>query len=77
MVRSQETAQMLLDYRADVNELSFMGRTPLHIAVENGDLAMAGFLLDHGADVDAHGLANGAPSYFHSTMHQCSGARDT
>lgn len=71
MARSLKMAKVFLDQGVDVNEMSYVGKTPLHVAVEKGDLAMATFLLSRGADVNAHGHENRGPSYFHSTPLQC------
>ncbi|KAK5790588.1 hypothetical protein VI817_007875 [Penicillium citrinum] len=45
LTRNLTIGKFLLDQGAEVNEVSDFGRTPLHVAVENGDLAMAALLL--------------------------------
>lgn len=71
LTRSLTIGKFLLDQGAEVNEVSDFGRTPLHVAVENGDLAMAALLLESGADVNADGRRNLGPSFFHSTPLKC------
>jgi ankyrin repeat protein len=45
-------ARLLLERGADVNALSKIQSTPLHVASYNGKLELARLLLDHGAQVD-------------------------
>ncbi|OQE13959.1 hypothetical protein PENSTE_c041G05633 [Penicillium steckii] len=80
LTRNLTIGKFLLDQGAEVNEVSDSGRTPLHVAVENGDLAMAALLLESGADVNADGRRNLGPSFFHSTPLKCAlklGCNDT
>lgn len=71
LTRSLTMGRFLLDQGAEINELSDFGRTPLHVAVENGDLAMAALLLQSGAAVNANGRKNLGPSFFHYTPLKC------
>jgi ankyrin repeat protein len=71
MARSLKMGKFLLEQGAEVNEMSDFGRTPLHVAVEHGDLAMAALLLESGAAVNADGHRSLGPSFFHSTPLQC------
>lgn len=71
LTRNPRMGKFILDQGAHVNEMSKFGRTPLHVAIENGDLVMAKFLLSYGADINARGYRNLGPSYFHSTPLQC------
>ena len=45
-----ETAQLLIDYGADVNAQSYRIGTPLVLAAYKGSYSMVAFLLDNGAD---------------------------
>ena len=47
---SLEAAKILVDARADVNQMSANGSTALLMAILNGNYRLAGFLLDHGAN---------------------------
>lgn len=67
LARSLTMGKFLLDQGAEVNEMSDYGRTPLHVAIERGDLAMAALLLGSGAAVNADSHRNLGPSFFHST----------
>ena len=49
-----------LDQNAPANARDRVGRTPLHIAAEHGDLATIGRLLDQGADVNVQVRSNEA-----------------
>ena len=42
--------QILLQHGANIHHTNEMGQTPLHLAVKNGNLDYALFLLDNGAD---------------------------
>lgn len=53
------TMQALLEEGADVNMTR--GVTPLHVAVEKGNLEMTALLLDHGADLDRRDFRNRTP----------------
>ncbi|OQE12981.1 hypothetical protein PENFLA_c058G10546 [Penicillium flavigenum] len=64
---SPEMAKLLIDNGADLNELSTHWRAPLHVAVENRDLAMAKMLLDCGADVNVRGDEYIDPYIFYAT----------
>jgi ankyrin repeat protein len=70
LARSLTMGKFLLDQGAEVNEISDYGRTPLHVAIEHGDLKMAALLLESGAAVNADGHRNLGPSFFHSTPLQ-------
>ena len=52
-----EVARKLVECNADINTVDDSGQTPLYLSVaagyEDGNLDVTGFLLDHGADVDA------------------------
>ena len=47
-----EIGEMLLKYGADINALDHQKRTPLHLAVRQGNLKAAKMLLKHGARKD-------------------------
>ena len=52
--------ELLLDYKADVNGIGYMG-TPLSMATHHGDVKMMKFFLDKGADPNiVYGYRNGA-----------------
>jgi ankyrin repeat protein len=53
-VQTAEVAEVLLRHGADVRRVGERGRTALHFAAATGRLDIARWLLDHGADVDAH-----------------------
>jgi ankyrin repeat protein len=48
-----ETAQLLIDKRADVCATNTRGETPLHFVACEGLVEMVGLLIDKGADVSA------------------------
>jgi ankyrin repeat protein len=43
---------LVVGYGVNVNSLDFVGRTPLHVAVTQGNLSVVQALLQHGADAD-------------------------
>ena len=47
-----ETAQLLIDKKADVNQTNTNGATPLYLAVFVGHLQMTKLLISAGADVN-------------------------
>ena len=47
-----DVIKCLIDYGAEINVLSKVGTTPLHIAVVAGQIEIAKLLLDSGADID-------------------------
>jgi uncharacterized protein len=53
---------LLLDLGFDIDVRDATGKTPLHEAAASGALAAAAFLIEHGAEVDAHeSTYNAAP----------------
>jgi ankyrin repeat protein len=46
--------QQLLNEGRDINAFDDLGKTPLHYAVEAERFAIVEYLLQHGADVNAH-----------------------
>jgi ankyrin repeat protein len=67
------TAQFLVLHGCDINAQDVDGRTPLHHATRNGDLAVVHFLIGTGAhlpeDILPEALANGNEQSFHTTFH--------
>jgi ankyrin repeat protein len=54
--------RLLLERGADVNaRASDDGRTPLHLASENGALEVVRLLLEHGANVEAVNIRGNTP----------------
>lgn len=49
----EEVVATILRCGANPNERDKDGRTPLHFAMENGELVVSALLLDHGADLFA------------------------
>lgn len=49
---SIDAVQLLLDNGADANITDACGSTPLHDAIDNGDLNVIQLLIDKGADVN-------------------------
>ena len=50
---SIKIAMLLLEHGANIHARNYLGDTPLHIAVINGNIEIVMFLLEHVADVDA------------------------
>jgi ankyrin repeat protein len=53
LAKTPAIAKLLLDYGADANIRISSGKTPLHMAVEKGHVALAEVLLNYGANVSA------------------------
>ena len=53
--------EILLNEGADINSRDADGRTPLHLAAQNGNFDVARVLLGHRIDVDAKSYARGNP----------------
>jgi ankyrin repeat protein len=51
--KSEDIVRLLLDHDWNVNEVDAEGRTPLHLAAENGDRSIVQVLLNH-INVDLH-----------------------
>jgi ankyrin repeat protein len=64
LMRDREIVQMLLDGGADVNYSDRWRRTPLHWAVEAGDLALVELLVSRGANVNARDITDRTPLYY-------------
>ena len=60
---SIETAQVLLDAGADVNQLTRYGWSPLLAATQNRNYQMGLFLIEHGADVNIANKGGWTPLY--------------
>jgi ankyrin repeat protein len=54
-LRSFDLTRRLIARGADVNVRAYGGLTPLHQAASTGSLTVAKLLIDHGADLNAHG----------------------
>ncbi|MGL5743162.1 MAG: Dot/Icm T4SS effector AnkH/LegA3 [Legionella sp.] len=54
ITRQVKISEQLLLRKVDVNKADVTGRTPLHWAVDNNDVALARLLLDNGADPNAY-----------------------
>ncbi|MBQ6470933.1 MAG: ankyrin repeat domain-containing protein, partial [Victivallales bacterium] len=57
------SAELLLEYGADVNGRDFNGQSPLHYAASKGNIEMIDFLIAHGAEInlaDKHGFTPAA-----------------
>jgi ankyrin repeat protein/protein-L-isoaspartate O-methyltransferase len=67
-----ELIQRLVDKGADVNAQGYNGITPLHRAVQLGNIKVADLLIDHGADPNAYDKYSGAvgPSDISGTVLQ-------
>lgn len=57
----QGVAQMLLTHGADINARCRYQKTPLHHAIEKGNISMVSFLLAAGADFEARDIAERTP----------------
>ena len=57
------TVQELLGSGAEVDHQDFIGRTPLHLAADRGQLAVAEVLLNEGADVNSVDHKERTPLY--------------
>lgn len=59
---NQTLVQLLLDRGANINTFSWLGYTPLHLAIAKGSLAMTKFLLCSNADVNTrHSQSSSTP----------------
>src|SRR5690606_4766063 len=54
ITRQVEIAEQLIARKVDINKADVTGRTPLHWAVDNNDVAMTQLLLNYGADSNAY-----------------------
>ena len=52
---------LIVDQGADVNAVSRLGNTPLHLAADNGQLQIAELLLQRGAKVDVDNAVRSTP----------------
>ena len=67
---NERIAKILLGSGANVNILSQRGDTPLHRAAFDRHLALASFLLDRGADINASGpIDRSSPCICHTALH--------
>ncbi|CAL1541691.1 unnamed protein product, partial [Lymnaea stagnalis] len=66
--RSTKCLQMLLErcQEAELNTRNFDGLTPLHTAVDNGDLEQVELLLKYGAEIDVTDGKSGRTCLFHA-----------
>ncbi len=51
----QEIVKLLVKHGAEINAKGYYGRTALHYAAIHGDIEMASFLLENGADLNLRG----------------------
>ena len=67
-----ELIQHLIDKGSDVNTQGYNGITPLHRAAQSGNLKVARFLLEHGADPNIYDKYTGTvgPAYISGTLLQ-------
>jgi ankyrin repeat protein len=62
----KEVAQILLEHGADANSLETRNRTQLHLASENGRVALVQVLLEHGVDANARDANDVTPLHLAS-----------
>ena len=60
---SLDTARVLIDAGADVNDASVDGSSPLLVAVQNGQYEIAGLLAGHGANLNQANVKGWTPLY--------------
>jgi len=53
--------ECLLNHNADINAKNDVDSTPLHLAIEDGNLSVVEFLLNHSADLNAKNENNSTP----------------
>ncbi|MCB1191228.1 MAG: ankyrin repeat domain-containing protein [Leptospiraceae bacterium] len=59
--KNVEVAELLLKAGADINAKGWSDMSPLHIAVEYGNLDLVKFYITHGADINAQGIMGATP----------------
>lgn len=63
-----EMAELLLKYKADVNETVYLTDSVLILAIDNNNMEMVKLLLSHGADIDYQGF-RGRTALFSALEH--------
>jgi ankyrin repeat protein len=56
-------SQLLLQYKADINNRDASSRTPLHVAAQYQRVDVVRLLLEHGADVNARDISQRTPLF--------------
>ena len=59
---------LLLQNGAEINSKNASGKSPLFVAIENGDLLMVEFLLQNGADANDPTMLQDTPLHFASRL---------
>lgn len=65
-----DVAPELLALGIDINAVGDMNQTPLHVAVSVNNLAMAEYLIDHGASLVMSDDLHGQPPFFGAILNE-------